>query len=207
ENENGQIGKAGIVYMESVVKEAIRQAEVLEEGEEPTCDGKFLKAVDMLEEELQDRTDILEETFEEYGVDYPDDLEEEFTTIEYKGEDIPITYRLLLEVYNDTIRDVFDEKLNEMIQFMETHGINYEERNLDNFKIALVGGFGNFYLVKKQVKDKFSFSEFDKRQQNIILNRADCEKAVSLGAALLAADLISIRNTAPYSIGICVKDT
>ena len=207
ENENGQIGKAGIVYMESVVKEAIRQAEVLEEGEEPTCDGKFLKAVDMLEEELQDRTDILEETFEEYGVDYPDDLEEEFTTIEYKGEDIPITYRLLLEVYNDTIRDVFDEKLNEMIQFMETHGINYEERNLDNFKIALVGGFGNFYLVKKQVKDKFSFSEFDKRQQNIILNRADCEKAVSLGAALLSADLISIRNTAPYSIGICVKDT
>lgn len=206
ENENGKIGQAGIVYMESVVREAIRQAGILEEEEEIACDGKFLKAVDMLEEELQDRTDILEETFEEYGIDYPEDLEEEFTTLEYKGEDVPVTFRMLLEVYNDTIRNVFEEKMDEMIQYMIKKSINFEERNLDNFKIALVGGFGNFYLVKKQVWDKFSFSAFDKRQQNIILNRADCEKAVSLGAALLAAGVISIRNTAPYSIGLCVKD-
>lgn len=207
ENENGQIGKAGIVYMESVVREAILAADILEEGEEPECDGKFLKAVDMLEEELQDRTDILEETFEEYGTDYPEDLEEEFTVLEYKGEDVPVTFRMLLEVYNHTIRDVFDEKMEEMIRYMDQENINYSERNLDNFKIALVGGFGNFYLVKKQVRDKFSFSEFDKRQQNIIANRADCEKAISLGAALLAEKIISIRNTAPYSLGICVKNT
>lgn len=207
ENENGQIGKAGIVYMENVVREAIRQSGILEDGKEPVCDGRFLKAVDMLEADLQDRTNILEETFEEYGTDYPEELEEEFTVLEYKGEEIPVTFRMLLETYNCTIRDVFEEKMDEIIQYMEKKHINYRERNLDNFKIALVGGFGNFYLVKKQVRDKFSLSEFDKRQQNIILNRADCEKAVSLGAALLAEGIISIRKTAPYSIGICVKNT
>ena len=206
ENENGQIGKAGIIYMENVVREAIRQSGLLGTGEEAECDGKFLKAVDLLEEELQDRTDILEETFEEIGLDYPEELEEEFTVLEYKGEEISVTFRMLLEVYDKTIREIFDEKLDEIISYMDLHNINYKERNLDNFKIALVGGFGNFYLVKQQVKERFSFSEFDKRQQNIILNRADCEKAVSLGAALLASNVINIRKTAPYSIGLYMKD-
>ena len=54
------------------------------------------------------------------------------------------------------------------------------------FKIALVGGFGNFYLVKRQIADKFKLGNNDRRQENILLDRAGCERAISLGAALLA---------------------
>ena len=205
ENEDGVIGKAGIVYMESVAMEAINQCDSIDE-ENFIKDGKFFKIVDVLEEELQDRVNIVEEIFDEYGTDYPEDLEdEEFTTLEYKGEDVPVTFRMLLDVYNRIIYPVLNEKLDECITYMINHDINYMERNEDNFKIALVGGFSNFYLVKKQIKDKFKFSEFDKRQENIILNRADCEKAISLGTALLAAGVIDIRNTAAYSIGVAVK--
>lgn len=203
ENEEGKVGKAGIVYMETVMSEAIRRADILDAGEELVFDGKFFKAVDALEQELQDRTKRIQDTFEELGIDDLDELAaEEFTTIEYKGEDVEISYGLLVEVYNEVIRGIFDEKLDEMMQFMDGHQVRYMDRNQDYFKIALVGGFGNFYLVKKQIEDRFKFNQYDKRQENIILNRADCEKAISLGAALLAAEVIGIRNTAPYSIGV-----
>lgn len=206
ENVEGEVGKAGIVYMETVVSRAIAKSDVLG-GKKPERDGKYYRAVDALELDLQTGTRRIQDMFEEYGLDDMEGLyEEEFTTIEYKGEDVEVSYGLLLEVYNDTIRNIFDEKLNEMIQFMQTANIRYMDGGQDTFKIALVGGFGNFYLVKKQIEDKFRFSLYDKRRENIILNKADCERAISLGAALLAAGVIGIRNTAAYSIGVWAYD-
>lgn len=207
ENEEREVGKAGIVYMETVMEEAIRRCGIQEEGREITYDGKFYKAVDELEQQLQDRTQAIQDIFEEFGLDDPEDLyEEEFTNIEYRGEDVEVSYGLLLEVYNRTIRPVFDEKLRQMIAFMDEEGIRYMDRNQDIFKIALVGGFGNFYLVKKQLEDTFKFNAYDKRRKDIIRNKADCEKAISLGAALLSAGIIGIRNTASYSIGVWAYD-
>lgn len=206
ENEDGQVGKAGIVYMETLMRAAIAQS-----GETPyedvTLDGDFYRAVDILEQELQYMTLNISDTFEEYGVDDVDELSEiEFTTIEYKHEEIHISYGLLVEVYDQLIRPILDDRLNQMIAYMKKHEIAYMDRNQDTFKIALVGGFGNYYLVKKQIEDKFAFNSYDQRQKNIILNKADCEKAISLGAALLAAGKVNICKTAPYSIGVCAYD-
>lgn len=206
ENVDHRIGKAGIVYMESVAACAIRRAGLLPEGQEPPIDGPFLRVVNMLEDELQSRTEEIDEFFEDCGIDDPEELDEEFTTISYQGEDLTITYALLAEVYDEVIRGVFDEKMQEMIAFMEKRGIDYMNRTQDTFKIALVGGFGNFYLVKKQVMDTFRFTARDRRQSDIIKNKADCEKAISLGTALLASHVIGIRQTAPYSIGVFARD-
>ena len=60
----------------------------------------------------------------------------------------------------------------------------------------------NFYLVKKQIFDMFSISSKDERTEGIIVNSEDRERAISLGASLLADGLISIRKTAEFSIGI-----
>lgn len=205
ENEEGKIGKAGVVYMETVIEKAILRNEMF--AEKPVIyDSKFYKAVDELENELQNRTEVIQDVFEEFEQDIEGLEFEEFTTLEYKGEDIEVSYGLLLEVYNQVIREIFDLKLNEMIAFMNKNGIEYSDREQDNFKIALVGGFGNYYLVKKQINDKFALSSFDKRKEDIIKNRSDCEKAISLGTALLANGIIGIRNTAPYSIGIMSYD-
>lgn len=206
ENEEGMIGKAGIAYMESVMAGAIGQSGIL--GDKPlSFDGRFYKAVDSLEEELQFRTDSIKSVFDEYGTDFPEELELEFTTIDYRGEDIPVTYRLLLETYNEIIRPVLDEKLGQMIDYMEEHRIRYMDRDQDIFKIALVGGFGNYYLVRQQIEETFLFSTMDKRQENIILNQADREKSIALGAAMLSAGVVAIRNTAPFSIGLPSVDT
>ena len=210
ENEQRQIGKASIVYMESLLEAAIRQAlpEITIEH-----DVHFYRALDGLESQLQECTNIIKNIFDDYGTD-PKDLSEDdmdevdyiFTMIPYKGMFINVSYQLMVEVYNQIIRGVFDEKMDEVINYMKERNIDYMNRNDQNFKIVLVGGFGNYYLVKKQMTDKFKFSSTDERQKNIIVKREDCEKAISLGAALLASNVLRIRNTAPYSIGIRVRD-
>lgn len=210
ENEQRQIGKASIVYMESLLEAAIHQ-------EFPDMkiehDVHFYRALDGLEVQLQECTNIIKTIFDDYGTD-PEDLSEDemdeedfiFTMIPYRGMFINISYQLMVEVYNQIIRGVFNEKMEEVIQYMDEHHIDYMNRNDQTFKIVLVGGFGNYYLVKKQMTDKFKFSSTDERQKNIIMKREDCEKAISLGAALLSSNVLRIRNTAPYSIGIRVRD-
>lgn len=210
ENEQRQIGKASIVYMESLLESAIYQ-------EFPNMkiehDVHFYRALDGLEVQLQECTNIIKTIFDDYGTD-PEDLSEDemdeedyiFTMIPYRGMFINISYQLMVQVYDQIIRGVFDEKMEEVIQYMKERNIDYMNRNDQTFKIVLVGGFGNYYLVKKQMTDKFKFSSTDERQKNIIMKREDCEKAISLGAALLASNVLRIRNTAPYSIGIRVRD-
>lgn len=205
ENEEGKIGKASVVYMETVVEKAIKRHEAFVD-KEVSLDTKFYRVVDELENELQSRTELIKDIFEEYDQDMYELEDQIFTSLEYKGEDIDISYALLLEAYNETIRDVLDSKLEEMITFMSDNGISWMNRDCDDFKIGLVGGFGNFYLVKKQIEDKFEISSIDIRVKDIIKKRSDCERAVSLGTALLANGIIGIRNTAPYSIGVKSHD-
>ena len=207
ENENGRIGKAGIIYMESLLEEAIRKAGLLEEDEPLETDGKFYKALNELEEEIVNRTTDINSTFEDIGLDYLDELEEEeFTVISYKGDDVEISYGLLVEVYNREIRPVLEENLKKSIVYMEEKKIPYADPLYEHLKIVLVGGFGNFYLVRKQVQDFFHFCTQDRRQADVIINKSDCENAISLGTALLSSGIVGIRHTAPYSVGILQRN-
>lgn len=203
ENVDRMVGQAGILYMESVMKRAIEDA-----GLEVTMNGKFFQAVNSLEKELQGQIIDIRETFEEIGVKgTEEDLEdEELAEIEYAGETVSVNYRQLLEVYNEKIYPVLDAKLTEMVGFMKDHGISYLDNEQENFKIALVGGFGNFYLVDRQLRDKFKLSTHGKLMDGIPTKASDREKAISYGAALLAAGVIGIRQTAPFSIGLYQKE-
>ncbi len=212
--EKGKIGQAGIVYMETVMRRAIEEA--FPELEVP-LDTDFYRAVDDLEEELQDCSSSIRDIFTEYGTDtdmlgedYMDEDDALFAEIYYGSKPmrtIPVTYQLLARVYDEVIRGVFEEKLNEVIAFMEKNHIDYNNRNNERFKIVLVGGFGNYSLVHMQVMEKFAFSSTDSRQSNIIKSAEDNETAISLGAALLASGAIRIRNTAPFSIGVAVRNS
>lgn len=208
ENVDGNVGKAGIVYMETVVTEALKRADLLDNDTVPEADSnKFYKAVYEFETQIQNSMDEICAVFSEYeGIGIEESVneleEEEFTTIEYKGEDIEITYGLLVDVYNRVIRDVLNEKLKEIESYMISNRINYRDPGNKSLKIALVGGFGRYYLVEEQIKRFFKFKiQNDKRQENIFTSTSDCEQAISLGTALLANDVIGIKHTAPYSIG------
>lgn len=207
ENEEGHIGRAGIIYMEGLTEAAIRKADVLGEKEEIPLDDDFYKAVNSLEDDIRVGKAEIADTFQDIGIDDLDELEEEeFTTIFYKGENLKVTYALMVEVYNNLIHDVFQENLEKCFPCMKEEKIDYMNPLCENFKIALVGGFGNFYLVRKQLEDTFRFATQDKRKENIIVKKSDCENAISLGTALIASGIMGIRHTARYSVGIFQRD-
>ena len=207
ENREGKIGSAGIVFMETVTARAIREAGIDRSEEELLEDPHFFKAVNELEEALQSMTQTITDAYDEFGYEElnADDLDEdenEFTSIFYRGEDIPITYSLMMEVYRGEIAPVLRSTLEEMFSLMDARGIHYRNPEQGDFKVALVGGFGNFCLVDHQIQEMLGWGSLIRQKAGFALGRGDREKAVSLGAALLAEGVIDIRRTAPYSIGI-----
>ena len=194
ENTDREIGNAGIKYMEKVTERAILENEAFSDLETLEYDGDFMKAVDEVEQALMSDSETIEDTFKEFEFT-PEALEdEELFELFYKGESVIVTYKHLNDVYNEIIYDVLREKLENVTADTDTRE--------NNFKIGIVGGFGNFYLVKKQINDMFEISSKDERTEGIIVNSEDRERAISLGACLLADELISIRRTANFSIGI-----
>lgn len=205
--EKGNIGRAGIIYMETLTRLAIRRAMP---EEEISVNSEFLDAVDRVEAILKNNTELIGDIFEEYGTD-PRKLDEKHMDEDYlldeflyRKEDIPLTYQMMAEAYREVIEPIFREKLEEVKRYMDQEGISYTTRTDDGFKIALVGGFGNFYLVKNQLDRSFKISSSDRRCAGIMGGQSR-EKAVSLGAALVSGEVIRIRNTAPFSIGVACK--
>lgn len=208
ENVDGNVGKAGIVYMETVMEEAIRNANILKEGEEWIRDDAFFQVVDELEKKLKNSTIKIQDTLSQsvWNFEHFDSLyQQKFATFKYERKKVEVTYGLLVEVYNKIIYSVLQTELDKITRYISQKlKIDYMDGSLENFKIALVGGFGLFYLVKKQLEDYFDYlgEDYDLRMKDIIKIEDECEKAISYGAALLASDVVTLRCIAPYSIGI-----
>lgn len=207
ENEQkGEIGRAGIIYMETLTRTAILES--CPDLTQVPGDDDFFETVNAVERALMGNTHLIDEVFLEYGTD-PEDLDEDrmeeefyFTKVYYRGQRVLLTYRQLAEVYDQVIRPVFHEKMQEFIRYMDAEGIAWNNRTNDKFKIVLVGGFGNFALVKAQMRECFGISHTDRRQKDTLMSAADCEKAISMGCSLLAAGAVHLRNTAPIGIGV-----
>ena len=215
------IGSAGIAYMQRVVALAMLDQGLIARLEDLDYrDPDFLGAVCDLESQLKsaDRMKDIEDQFGSYGSGYEgmqdilDEEPEEFICLEYEGEELPVTYQNLFLAYRQIIEPVFREQISDINQRVRQRiGADPCEpaagmRN--NFKIALVGGFGSFYLVKKQLADIYKFDaneKIDLRTKNIHADKR--ELAISLGAALLAADKVKLKKTARYSIGLYTAST
>lgn len=220
-DENGHcvIGSAGIAYMQEVVARAMRDAGMLQSDEIPDYKSPdFLSAVRDLESQLKtpDRIKEIEDTFGFYGYNY-DDIEDilseelsEFITLEYDGEEFPVYYQHLYLAYKHTIEPVINREIgliNEKVkEHIKSNPCEPKAGMNGNFKIALVGGFGSFYLVKKQIAQIYNLDsnvEMDMRTKNI--NASKRELAISLGAALIAANKVRLEKTSRYSIGLFTK--
>lgn len=216
ENVQKKVGQAGIIYMETIVERAILEA-FREAGiDRPVeYDSKFYAAVNELEMEIVgDGKERIEDYFEQYNMnlkkmkraiveareDEEDEEDWKFTTLEYHGEDVVVSYALLLESYQEVIAPTLDEQLDLINAYMDNHKITYNDSTKDNFKVAIVGGFGKYYPVIKQVEKKYCFSANDKRRVELPENHA--EQAISLGAALLAEKHVKLHKTARFSLGM-----
>lgn len=211
ENHGDNLGDAGIAYMEGVVKLALEENEIAS----PEYDGYFLKALNFLESALIRNSRALSDRLRKKYANVAERMKQDktpFTTMSYKGKPVKVTYSTLYRAYEEIISPVLSQQLDR---------INKEYLKLENidpatavkgFKIALVGGFGQFFLVQKQVWDYFCISDTvnDYRLQNLSYNGGQNgqltdsgkEDAISYGAALISSGVITMRKTAKLSIGL-----
>lgn len=204
-NTQGTVGKAGMAFMEEIVKIALRKAGF--QDDEIVSDQKFFKCVHDIETLIMGRGGEIARTFKMNQLSKPESITRTFDSIEYKDEDYTVTYGMLAQAYNHIIRELLDKKLKDIMKYMDVERIDYSGiGKQDDFKIAMVGGFCNFYLTEKQIRDKFEdYADDDKRFMNIIADRRDSEKAVSYGAALIANEVVTFKQVAPYSLGFSSK--
>lgn len=212
ENHGASIGDAGIAYMEGTVKIALREAGY----QDPACDGYFMKALNMLESNLINNSSVLASRLRrEYGDD-PERMEDDdavLTKLPYRGKLVPVTYAMLYEAYQAIIQPVLAQQLDKIARdYLEPENID-PRKEAEGFKIALVGGFGKFFLVQKQVWDYFHISDTidDSRLQGLTYGASlreghivdsGKEDAISYGAALIAGGVVTMRKTAKLSIGL-----
>lgn len=215
----GTIGSAGIAYIQSVVLHAIRDSGAVDSTEIPDYSGpEFISAVRDLESQLKssERIRDIEDVFGSFGSFKKMNkiLKEEpieFVSLEYDGEEVPVYYQHLFLAYQETIEKVLLEQIQEIALKVEAHiGVDPcqpEAGVRDDFKIALVGGFGSFFLVKQQIAEIFKLNpnpNIDLRTKNIAADKR--EQAISLGAALLAEGKVTLQKTSRYSIGLCSRN-
>ena len=215
----GTIGSAGIAYIQNVVLHAIHDSGAVAPTETPDYSGpEFVSAVRDLESQLKsfERIRDIEDVFGSFGSfkKMSKILKEEpseFISLEYNGEEVPVYYQHLFLAYQETIEKVLRDQLQEILPKVRSH-IGMDPRQpesgvRDNFKIALVGGFGSFFLVKQQIAEIFKLDpnpKIDLRTKNIAADKR--EQAISLGAALLAEGRVTLQKTSRYSIGLCSRN-
>lgn len=217
---NYLVGNAGIAYMQRVLALAVSESDALEEGEQPDYSGSaFKSAFHELEDALKDPAHIsaIEYNFGLYGdySNFEEILEDDpvdFCYIDYQGEEIAVTYHHLYRAYKDTIEGVLQKELERINRAVKAHigadPCTIESGMRDDFKIAIVGGFGSFYLVRQQIAAIYNFDaneQNDLRLKNI--NSDKCEQAIALGAGLLASGRVVLQKTARFSIGLYTRST
>ena len=221
-NGKNEIGCAGIAYMQNVVISSMRKQGFLEENEAPDYSSPvFLGAVKLLESELKnlDRIKDIENAFAfsssyrecEEICDEPDE-DDEFTSVPYLDDEIIIYYKQLFLSYRDVIEPVLAREIRLINEktgtIIKSNPCAPDAGKNNDFKIAIVGGFGNFYFVKKQLSDIYNLDvnmDIDPRITGITDDRR--EQAISLGAALIAAGKVQLKRTAKYSIGLYTTKT
>ena len=112
-----------------------------------------------------------------------------------------ITASNLVNAFKDLDKDI-KATLKEISQTFVKH--NIDSTNSDTFRVVMVGGFSNFYLSKRSVKE-FFYADDDDRRFETHFKADDIALAISKGAALIAEEVINIDETYPLSLNLVVK--
>lgn len=216
-DQSGQntIGNAGIAYMQDVVTASMKEQGYVTEGTPVNyTDPEFLRAVKELESQLINSSGDIQRVFERLGPYRNAEKifrkeKKVFTELDYQ-DGLEITYQQIFKSYRNVIEQTLQaecERINQKVQEnIKRNPCLASSANDDDFKIALVGGFGNFFLVQHQIAEIYHLNEDienDLRVRDI--DGSKKETAISLGAALIAARRVDLKQVARFSVGVVAK--
>ena len=193
ENHGNQIGDAGIAYLEGTVRLALEDAGYTDVPR----DSAFIQQVNEFESALINQAQDIQEMVQLFcagdaaRMEFIDDV---FYELDYDDESIPVTYSTIYRSYQQIIAPVLTAQLEKVkAEYLDPIGLD-PRADVDKLQLALVGGFGQFELVRQQVYDFFHIVRE--------LEDGGREDAICYGAALIADGLVSLRKTAKMSIGL-----
>lgn len=196
-------GCAGVAFDEAVTKEICRENGLELDG------ARFSRLRNRFEQEKITRTDKVEKFLREgYYIDENLFGEESVFQVEYNEEDLDVKGKYLGQAFQQINAVPLAKAVEQMKAYFPAHQVDETDGNV--FQVLLIGGFSNYYGVEHVVRQAFgvgdnlhdkTFGTFQLDGRELqILTRPDRSLAVSKGAALIAADVISVDPTCPYNI-------
>lgn len=203
-NEQGKKGDAGLAFMRRLVEISVKEAnQAVDELKILECQYKLEKALKKISiTKLRELKSVFANgSIEQVAKSRRASIS--FDKLKYGETNIDVTYKMMADAYIQIIQPVIKRVLESTVKYLKEKGIDYSISNKNqHFKIQLVGGFSNFYLVEKSVEEVLGRDENDIRFQGGFTNKNDKNYAVSYGAALVANQDISITRTARYAVGL-----
>jgi len=189
------IGKAGVAYDELVVMSLYKDTfnkELKKNSEE-----YHELLVDFEREKIQNRTRI-EKFVKQYEKNAK--LNRDIFSLRCESGKISVTPKILVECFDELLKDDLKSSLKEIERYFKIRGLN--TNNHDEFRIVMVGGFSNYYLSEKAVRDFFDSKTDSDRRFETHFTLEDTTLAISKGATLIANEYVKLDETYPMSIGI-----
>lgn len=228
-DKNGQIGNAGLRFMEQVADitleiSGVSKDEIKQNHLDKSADDKesvkkhkaYAAFVSQIEEAIINSVDIPDNIikakyknpkFKGYNQDISD------VNASYNGTTYFIQYGSLVRAY-DVCRAELKSVLDEVKQWIDEENakfkaqkcsdliIRYDDSESGAFKVATIGGFCNFMLTQEQITNEVDWLKnagFTDKRYEN-MNEDDRAVAVSYGATLLANNLVLIPHKFPYSL-------
>lgn len=187
--KDGKLGKAGVAYDEAVLSAlysvAGRQHDAVEWA-------RFLLEFEGRKIVQKDKVGKRLEQFI---------IEPESDRKIFPVGDMEVSAGLLTNAFAPFRKEI-EKNLLEMDKIMKLHKV--DKSNGDAFRVLMVGGFSQFYLAARTVKEFFKLESSADRRFNSGFDLADTALAIAKGAALVAAEAYEIERLCPISVGIQV---
>ena len=182
------VGIAGVAFDKAVVTRVLN-------GQ---ADKHFYKLLREFEEHKMIQTDKLEKSLERYRKN-PTTNKKVFEIGDYQVE-----AKDLADIFDQLIQPELQKALSEMSEYLQIH--NVDTSHGETFRVVMVGGFSNFYLVRRTVRDFFNSKTEADTRFHTDFDLIDTALAISKGAALVANGAFKIDMACPISVGIRAKN-
>jgi molecular chaperone DnaK len=185
------LGAAGVAFDEAAVRRVL---------EKEISAKQFYRLVKDFEEHKIGLVDKIGKSLERYRKNPATDKK-----IFEIGTDTKVKTSDLDAIFNELIAPPLQQALEEMQSCLSRHSI--DTHNGEVFRVVMVGGFSNFYLVQKTVRDFFQSKTAADPRFDTCFTQEDTALAISKGAALVANGVFDVEQACPISIGVQVKNS
>ena len=213
DRQKGMLGKAGLAYIENVVKK------IAEDKYKNITNQEKYKLLQTLESNLIEGKQDIDNNFDLARSKKEKDRINKLHFDPIGIMDNPITYGHLYEVFMETFGDEDmsnknGERDDNKVLVKALNELEHKKRILrktddtlpninDDFKLALTGGFCDFFLTKQAIYDYYEVgSPDDKKIKGMDMEEEGSRFAIALGAALVAAGKVKINKINPFTLGI-----